>query len=425
MKRRIAILGVTVLLLAAFPALSQPAVSEDGFETVFAPFVSNLGAEVKDQTVTLVWEDARDVTGGVILYRSTKPFEATKLDLSTRLAEIPYGAESYIDTPPESGTWYYFAAATDTTGVRYDLVIPYLNVAAAVVEPPVAALTEVAPAGPAEAVSAFSGIGARVQGDSVLISYEGGKPGSRAVLYRSASPIARVQDLLGAVIALAGQEASPFVDYPVPGIGYYYAILDEDELKSGRVVIQADRNATIAAVEVPAGRYRVGLPGPQRDTRSMPLPLISVEAAYPDSAAGTPPPATPAALSPAATKALATLIPEKKAAKEPPPRKPRAFPQDLEAPAGGEEYALRSIVQGPFAKRDWRESVEQFASYLSLPRSPASEGRARFYLGQSYYFAGKSREALFEFLLVQSQYPAEASDWIRTLLPQLSATADS
>jgi TolA-binding protein len=57
-----------------------------------------------------------------------------------------------------------------------------------------------------------------------------------------------------------------------------------------------------------------------------------------------------------------------------------------------------------------------------LPRSPASEARARYYLGQSYYFAGKNREALFEFLLVQSQYGAEANDWIRSLLPNLSST---
>jgi hypothetical protein len=422
MKRSIFTLAAAAILIAALPLAAQTANADDEFEMVFAPFISSLSADAKDDVVKLVWTDARDVKGSVIIFRSQKPFEGSKGDFSTKLAEVPYGAGSYIDHPPSPGVWYYFVAATDEANIRYDIMIPYVNTISAQVKEPDAAVlaaASVAPGGTVATVSAFSDIHAAVQGDSVVVSYAGGA-GSGAILYRSATPIARIQDLLGAVIVLAGAQASPFVDYPVPGIGYYYAILAEDELKSGKVSIVQGRNATASSVEVPAGRYRVGLPGPQRDTRSMPLPLISVEAAYPAAATGAPPPAVPATLSPAATKAVAGLAPAKIEQKPVVQRKPRAFPQDLEAPAGGEEYALRSIVQGPFAKRDWEESTAQLASYLSLPRSPASEARARYYLGQAYYFGGKPREALFEFLLVQKQYAAEAGEWIHSLLPQLS-----
>jgi TolA-binding protein len=53
---------------------------------------------------------------------------------------------------------------------------------------------------------------------------------------------------------------------------------------------------------------------------------------------------------------------------------------------------------------------------LTLPRSSSAEGRARFYLGQAYYYSGKYREALFEFLLIRDVFPAEGSEWVQAAL---------
>jgi hypothetical protein len=150
----------------------------------------------------------------------------------------------------------------------------------------------------------------------------------------------------------------------------------------------------------------------------MPLPLISLDAAMPSGAVGPQPPANPVPLSAAASKAVSELLGPVVQAKYP-ERRPRAFPQDLETPVGGEEYALRSIVQGAFAKREWEDAAKQIARYLSLSRTPATEARAHYYLGQSYFFSGRFSEALFEFLLVQSQYHAEAQEWIDAILPRL------
>jgi TolA-binding protein len=150
----------------------------------------------------------------------------------------------------------------------------------------------------------------------------------------------------------------------------------------------------------------------------MPLPLISLYTAVPG-AEGISEPPPPAPLSPEAAKALGTI---RGAVRKKTPeivKKKRAFDQDLEVPAGGEEYPLRSIVQGAFAKGDWKSSVEELLRYLSLPRSRTSEARARFYLGQAYYFSGVPREALFEFLFVQSYYPEEAREWVQASLALL------
>ncbi len=153
----------------------------------------------------------------------------------------------------------------------------------------------------------------------------------------------------------------------------------------------------------------------------MPLPLMSVQSAVPPSgvlmdASSVLPQAL--ALSAEAAKAVASLPPPLKRI-ERAEKRPRAFSEDLEAPAGGEEYTLRSVVQGPFARKDWTAAAEQLEKFLSLPRSARAEGRARFYLGQSYYFSGNMRNALFQFLLVQTNYPGEASEWIQAVLPRL------
>jgi hypothetical protein len=408
-------------MLTARPPLGAQttgtAASSFDAERVFAPFVSKIAVAEKDGKVALTWTDSRDAAGQVIVYRSDQPISAERISRLEQLAEVPYGAQSYIDKPPRSATWRYFVAATDASGVRYDVVLPYGN--------SVEIRVDLAEAAPAEGDSKkptehnVSGVNAQVQGDSVRITFRAAQTVSNILVYRSASPLNETRDLLDAVIIQSTPAAAAIViDYPVPGIGYFYALVPEEDLKGGSIALIPGLNATTVPVEVPPGRYRVGLPGPPHDLRSMPLPLISLDAAMPSGAVGPQPPANPVPLSAAASKAVSELLGPVVQAKYP-ERRPRAFPQDLETPVGGEEYALRSIVQGAFAKREWEDAAKQIARYLSLSRTPATEARAHYYLGQSYFFSGRFSEALFEFLLVQSQYHAEAQEWIDAILPRL------
>lgn len=421
MKSMTRILVPIALALAAGPLGSFA--QENSAERVFAPFVSRLAVVDREGRAALSWMDSRDATGPVFVFRSASPIEAENLSAAEQVAEVPYGAQSYIDKPPRPGAWSYFVAASDGTGALYKLCLPYTNVAdAEIVEPDAPALVEkpapeIDETGPA--LPRISAVSAVVSNDSVRVSFRADASVANVLVYRSASSIERTSDLLDAVIVQsAPATAVPVVDYPVPGISYFYALIPEDELRTGQVSIERGVNATIVPVEVPAGLYRIGLPGPPRDIRSMPLPLLSLDSGDSDSMLGAPPPAVPAQLSAAASKAVAALL-AGVAERKLPERKPRAFPQDLETPAGGDEYVLRSIVQGPFAKKDWDESARQIARYLSLSRTPKSEARARYYLGQAYYFSGKYPDALFEFLLAQSQYYAESQDWINAILPRL------
>ncbi|MDR2029600.1 MAG: hypothetical protein LBP93_08705 [Treponema sp.] len=383
------------------------------------PAVSGIYAEVRNNLIRLTWIDSPEARGPVFVYRSETPFNGNAPAPSIRPVQVPYGAQSYIDEVESLGTWHYLVAASDAGGRQYPQAVSALNTISVSVRD----MTEPAPvpaeapaAGPAPADTAISSIEALIEGDAVIVSYQTRDTAKNAVLYRSVRPMERMADLLNAVIVQSGI-SSPFVDYPVPGIPYYYAVVFGEDISSGTAALFPGYNTTRTAVEVPPGKYRIGLPEPQTGIRSMPLPLISLYTAVPgaEGLAETPPPAP---LSPEAAKAIGSIRTVQRRTPEP-VRKKRAFDQDLETPAGGEEYPLRSIVQDSFAKGDWKSSIEELHRYLSLPRSRTSEARARFYLGQAYYFSGAPREALFEFLFVQSYYPEEAREWVQASLAAL------
>jgi hypothetical protein len=409
-----------VFLLLAVPGLFLPVPafpqSEPG-ETVFAPFVSQLSVETRNNMVRLSWQDSPDARGAVYIFRSSRPLDAGQVPPELRPVEVPYGVQSYVDETEGAGAVHYFVAASDGQGRRYDIIIPFTNtISVSVSGPPDAEFSLAAENQNLRPVeSGIFALEAKVEGEGVIISYRTADGTKSAVLYRSVQPLQATADLLRAVIVQSGLTA-PFTDYPVPGIPYYYAVIFEDELIRGTVGLFPGHNSTIQPVEIPAGAGRVGLPGPEAPIRAMPLPLISVSNAVPGSDRYSEiPSAVP--LGPGAAKALGT-IPRAKA-NAPAQKKPRAFSRDLETPAGGEESQLRVIVQGPFIKRDWQAAGSALLRYLSLPRTPLSEARARFYLGQTWYFSGNYREALIEFLMVQTEYPDEARSWINAALAAL------
>jgi hypothetical protein len=382
-------------LLLLLAALSFPLAGE---EAVFAPFISRLEAEVKGNLLRLSWLDSRDAKGPVYIFRSFRPFAGPDDPALTSPVAVPYGAQSWVDEIDSAGTVYYFAAASDESGRRYDIFIPNGNMAV---------LDAVNGSRPPE--PGISDIEARVEGEGVILSWRA-VSGRDTILYRSSRPLRGAEDLLDALIIRTGP-VSPFTDFPVPGIPSYYAVVFEDELAEGSVRLIPGGNATAEAVRIQPKTDG----GAQAGMRSIPLPLISVTGAV-KSADASDEPAAPAAVSQEAAKALSGLTAERSVL---PPKRPRAFREDLQAPAGGEESMLRSIVQGPFTGRNWETSRTELARYLSIPRSALPLARAHFYLGQAWYFSGNYREALIEFLAVQSLYPQEANEWIEDTLSRL------
>ncbi len=145
--------------------------------------------------------------------------------------------------------------------------------------------------------------------------------------------------------------------------------------------------------------------------RPLPLPRVSLESVVPGERVHPLPPPQP--LSREAESALADV---EQAPRDTVRNEAQIFIEDVEPAQNGEEYTFRSIIQGPFTAKDWAQAREQLASFLSIPRSADTEYKARFYLGQAYYFLNMPKESLFEFLAVQPAYPEPSHEWIESCL---------
>jgi hypothetical protein len=372
--------------------------------------VSGLEALTRNNLVRLSWRDSPTASGPVYIYRSSRSFDSSSFPgfLSVqRPVEVPYGVESYIDDAESAGRVYYFVAASSAAGDPYLQVIPQVNTLAVdVAGPPAAALP--LPRGP----GGIFGLEIVQEGEGLVIRYQTSSS-ANTVLYRSVKPIAYTTDLLSAVI-VQSPLSSPFTDFPVPGIPYYYAVIFEDEIRRGNVGIYPGHNATIGAVELRADR--VGLPR-AAELRPLPLPLMSLNYAVPgiDNFSEL---RNPIHLGLNAAKALGSLLRRRRETPLP-SRAGRAFSQDLETENRGipaENRALRAIVQGPFAEGDWETSRRELDHYLSSHHSVINAARARFYRGQCLYFSGAWREAFYEFLLIKNYFPVEVGEWLDSCL---------
>jgi hypothetical protein len=392
-----------LLFSAACGLYAQNSVSEQG---IFSPFVSQLTVETRNNLVRLSWIDSRDVWGPVYIFRSFRPIESGSL-AGMRPVEIPYGTQYYVDETENGTAYFYFVAASDVNGQRFDIVIPFTNTASAasqvnlIQESPVTTIPGQTSSNTGQTPD-ISNLTAYADGDRVIITFSITGYIRNTVLYRNTQPISRVQDLLSAVIVQSGN-GSPVIDYPAPGFSYYYALIFNEDISNGSVVVRPGRNATVYPVEV-AERS----PAIPPEIRGIPLPSMSgINTVPEDSYVQLPNPAPHEA---PAVNARGPALPQKQ---------PRVFANDLEVPAGGEESILRTIIQGPFTRREWNTVRDQVIQYLSLPRSAITEARARFYLGQAYYFNGQNRESLLEFLFVRDRFPTEAAEWIETILSSI------
>jgi hypothetical protein len=384
-------------------ALAVSAAAQDSWNSYF---VSRISLETRNNLIKLTWVDSPDAQGPVYIFRSSRPFSGS-IPANIRPVMVRYGEQYYIDDSDGLENLYYFIAASDVFGRRYDIIIPRVNstiVNTAETEESIPVDVEMEP--DAYPIQGIFNLTARLDGEKVVINFDVNGLHKNAILYRSTQPVKEPRDLLNAVMVQAGFNYS-FTDYPVPGLSYYYALIYEDEILGGNMEIRPGINATISAVTVYSGSAS------ERALRPMPLPSMTVNNTMPDGYF-LPNTAGSASLSENTAKIIRnTPVPEKA---PPEQRKPRVFTVDLQSPSGGEDSALFQIIRESFVKRDWEKARTDLLHYLSLPRSNDVEARARFYLGQTLYFTGHYRGALFEFLAIKSIHPVEANMWIDSTL---------
>jgi hypothetical protein len=441
-RKRSAILALLVaLLLQAIVASAQgtkaqspsPAAGSTGSsasaqkaDAIPAPYPTRLRVSVKENLIILSWTDSPDIKGKYAIYRSIAAIKSDTFSASSRLGEVASGAQTYTDSPPDTKPYFYAVLALADNGTPYQVFVPAKNATSVAVSvgPSALATASALAATSAKQDSAHPGqsfvsaISAKPKGDAIIVSYTVA-PKSRLVLYRGTTAIKKAADLLDAtLVATFADKDGSFVDFPVPGVDYYYAILGEADLKAARIIITAGVNSLTQPAQVPAAAVTSGITDTPPPSRTPPLPSFLME----DGALGNvvtlqqdegPPPARP--LSSDTEKAIAVLM-------EKAPKVVRAIPsisvlpEELSAPSGGEDYALSIIVGDRIAAKDWPGAEDQLRKYLSLNRGPKASARAHFYLGEALTFKGSAREACFEFLSARDFYPLETKPWIEYVL---------
>jgi len=388
------------LVFLLFTLVLANLAAQDGF----MPSVTQIRAEIRNKLIRLTWTDSPDARGPVYIFRSARPFSGS-VPANLRPITVRYGAQYYIDDTDGMESIYYFIAASDVSGRRYDIVIPQMN----------STIVNIAFPGEPVYVSPFVTEGWSAQGifnlragndgERVVVTFNTANPQKSAVLYRSAMPVTKAEDLLNAVVVRANVR-SPFTDMPASQTAWYYTVIYEEEISSGNINIKPGINATASAV------FAYGEETAYSFMRPVPLPILTLNS-Y-GSGGFLPDTSRPLPLSNDSLNIAGSVRPLQK---EPLVlKKPRVFAIDLEAPAGGEESALVEIIKEYFEKFDWEGALVNLQYYLSAPRSKNVSVRANFYLAQTLYFTGKYREALMGFLSFKPVNSVEADSWVDAVL---------
>ncbi|MCL2444251.1 MAG: hypothetical protein FWD13_12420 [Treponema sp.] len=369
----------------------------------FTPYVSQIRVEARSNLIRITWVDSPDARGPVYIFRSARPF-AGSIPANIRPIVVNYGDQYYMDDADDMENLYYFIAASDISGQRYDIILPRIN-SASLIPAQTDTSVVIAHPTPTEVMEGIHNIRVSLDGDSVIITFDTTGPRRNVILYRSTQPVRRPQDLLNAVI-VQSRITSPFVDSPVPGLNWYYTAIYEDEIATGSMGIKPGINTTVTPVSIRGVNT-------ERSLRPIPLPLLSLRSPNSNSFFFTEiPEETPLSID-SSNVLIETQMPPKIPLTL---RSPRVFTDDLITPTGGEESALFQIITEYFVTFEWETARISLQNFLALPRTREIEARARFYLAQTLYYTGNYREALMEFLSFRSFNITEANNWIEAVL---------
>jgi hypothetical protein len=387
---------------------------------VFAPFASKMKVAVKEPRVKITWQDSKDVEGSYLIYRHSEVISTATFAGAQLITTIEQGVGYFIDTPESAGKFYYAVLVQDTEGQTYDLFIPFRNTSAKPVTIATVATEQ-------DLAAAIMDIEAAVRNDSIVVGFKASKKGRELIIYRSTKPITQAGDLLNATsLKTFRSEINAYTDYPVPGIPYYYAVIDTGLVQQGTLDFTEDENSTASSIEIPLGSYQITTRETATiSTRSQPLPflLVSNEIETGRQLSTSIPHGIPerVTLNPATSKALkqitryldynGTNI-----------MNPDILNIDRAAAEQGEEYTLKTILKGPFENGSWIETEKQLKNFLTIYLSSTIRTRCRYYLGQSYYFQGRYREAFLEFLAAENDFYAEVQPWLDAILGKLKNT---
>ncbi len=420
--RRSAFLMVGTCILVGFtflgvPAGAQEAARDDTNQEVFAPFVSRLRVAVRDPQIRLTWRDSTDLTDGSYrVYRHSREITAETIDDAELVAEIQPGVETYLDTPDQEGSYYYAVLAAEPDGRTYPILVPFRNKTLRPVEVTRMATEE-------ELAAEIAGIRAQAQDSSIVVVFDPSRNERTLSVYRSTEPFESLDSVSDATLLDEIDSTNRrFIDYPVPGVDYYYGVFD-------RVLIERDSVEVTTGGNVLAEPVRIALESqpvtrisiPPATKRRAPLPILrittGIQSGEPLSTPDVPRPGTARPLASTTESAIEELLSRTPPAEEFLPE-PRILPLERSGEGTGVAQTLSRVITGEFSDQNYDRAAELLETILQISMSAEQERRIRFYLGQALYFEDQNERAFMQFLMASEseELYTETRPWIDGIL---------
>lgn len=251
---------------------------------------------------------------------------------------------------------------------------------------------------------------------SVMISWKARPEGRNLILYRSTTAFSSITSLAEAVpIANITDDGLPFFDYPIPGIPYYYAIAEENEIASGKIQFINGINTINSPVEVFGSSEEKEKKHIAVQNRPIPLPFLNPSKHTKKRTEF---------FSSQTETIINALTAEKRDFREfiisSQRLEPYIFPDDKKTPDGGEGMELQRILNEHFYTKNWQKCKVELSNFLRIRRTSRVSARTHFYIGQTLFFQNIYDEALLEFLTAQDLYPSQAKEWAHYCLVELA-----
>lgn len=382
-------------------------------EEIYAPFVSQLEAAVDDNRIVLSWNDSPDEIEMYSLYRSPKAFDAEQNRDQVMIGRVEAGVESFSYYPDSTDPFYYAVLAQNSEGEEYSLFIPFRNIT----DLPYAVESV---AGLKERAAKISDISTRTSGELVYISYQSSKPERPVEAFRSSSPIDS-PEALRAANKIGSFSSSPgrLTDFPLPGLDYYYAVVDRELLQADMPDIQPGKNSTTIAAS-PALSSTSRFDEESRSPRIRPLPFLqlprSIESGVllSDVKKYALPDFTP--LQPETLASVKALVENIGHGTQPLPVHSETFSVDRSPGRDPEALLLSTIILGSFSDSSWNDAKKELGNFLAVRRDTEIEARAHHYMGQVFFFQKEYRKAFYEFLSAREHLPKASDRWIDRVL---------
>ncbi len=397
------------LILFLISLLPCKLFSQDNY--VFAPFVSRLKAVENDSSIKLSWKDSRDIDGSYLIYRNTEKITRNNFSDSFLVAEVPSGVGRYTDTAMENTDFFYTVLVKSREGKIYDIFIPFRNVTSRPVT-----VKNINRISDNRAIVTYLRVTEKK--DSLYITFNSSNPERNVAILRNISPIFSVEDSKeSTLLSIIPSSKESYSDFPIPGVPYYYCVVDAELLKSFNFEIVPFENSTISPSEIRLSEETIISYQNAVQSRPVPLPALildknivtgkslsaNYEYVFPEKE-----------LSGKIKTAVKTIISKIDTTDE-------MVPEILNSEDfynNRENIQLSMLIDKYFMKNDWESLEIKLYDFIRTNNKKSLKNKARFYLGQSYYFRNEYNKAYLEFLTSSESFYPESHKWMEHILIQ-------